>query len=129
MADVNLREFVTDKLQPLLPPSWRLIPFTRKLDVIVQPVVMLNLQTVTRLQSAPQSHRLVSYTLTIIEPKADPKLSADSLDDELIDLLNAIDELENFSWKTATRVVFGEAPEPVLQAYDIALEVPIQKEA
>lgn len=129
MADVNLREFITDALKPLLPPSWTLIPYPRNIDVITKPVAMLKLQTVKRTEAAPQGARTLSYILTVIEPKSDPKAGQDSLDDELIDLLNAIDQLNNVVWKTAERVSFGDPNEPGLPAYDITLEISITKEA
>lgn len=125
MADVNLRKFVTDALKPLLPTAWRLVPYSTNLDQISKPVVMLKLQTIAKLPEAPNSHRTVSYVLTVIEPKITPGALDDDLDDHVVDLLAAIDDLPNFAWTKAERVLFSDSN----QAYDITLEIPIRKEA
>ena len=113
----NLRTGVTDALKPLLPEAWQIIPFSKNLDTITRPVVMLQLEEVQRHKDAPNGARLVTYTLTVIEPKTDPGPADDSLEANLIDLLNAIDKSPGLAWSGAKRVVAHESN----PAFDITL--------
>jgi hypothetical protein len=121
----NVRTAVIDMLKPLLPKTWKLVPFETNLDELSPktPVVVLKLQSIERHPSAPQGVRLVTYVLTIVEPKIEPGPADDALDDDLIRLLQAIDLLPGIQAGKATRVVSGDHP-----AYDIDLTFSTLKE-
>jgi len=112
----NVRTAVTDALTPLLPKTWKLVPHTTNFGVISQPVVVLKLEEVKRHPDAPNGARLISYTLTIIEPKTEPGPADDALDTKLLLLLAAIDKAPGIAWSTAKRVVTDTNP-----AFDVTL--------
>jgi len=112
----NLRTGVTDALKPLLPATWQIVPFAKNLDAITRPVVMLQLEEVQRHPDAPNGARLITYSLLIIEPKNDPGPADDSLDANVINLIDAIDKTPGLRWTSAKRVVAFESP-----AFDITL--------
>jgi hypothetical protein len=119
------RGWVTDQLKPLLPRGWDLIPYTRVVDAITVPTVMVKLQTITRLPEAPMSSHITAYTVTIVNPAADPGEADASLDDDISELLHALDEIRNeaglptLRWTRAERVAFSDT----YLAFDITVEV------
>lgn len=126
MADADLRQFVMDALAPLLPKKWKFVPVPRNLDTIDVPTLVLSLQSISRTASAPLGSRDVEYTLTIIEPKTDPLVAHMALDDLIVDLLGAIDDLPDLVWRTATAVTYGDTATNF--AFDITLTTQYTKE-
>lgn len=112
----SIRAAVIDALKPLLPSSWKLVAYQTNLDSISQPVVVLKLEEVQRHPAAPQGARLITYTLTIIEPKTAPGPADDSLDTNLVLLLEAIDATPGLNWSSAKRVATDTNP-----AFDVSL--------
>jgi hypothetical protein len=120
--DVNLRRFILDALKPSLPKGWVYMPYGASLDTLSTTVVMLTLEQITRFDQAPQSHRNVSYTLTVLDPSTNFETREDSLDDSIIAVLDAIDGIENLSWSDAKRGINGQN-----LGYDITITIPIHK--
>ena len=112
----NLRAAVTDALKPILPTDWKLVSYQTNLDTISQPVVVLKLETVERHPQAPNGARLITYTLTVIEPKTAPGPADDALDHKLVVLLDAIDATPGLRWSKAQRVATDTNP-----AFDVSL--------
>lgn len=125
-ADFDLREFVLDAIRPLLPKHWKLLS-TGAVDTPTQPTVELTLTTIERGAQAPQSHRLVSYDLTVIEPNTTPKAGEQAIDNDISILLNALDDVPTFAWTRAQR---GNWPanDPIYNAFVITLQILVQKE-
>ena len=113
----NMRTAVTGYLKPLLPTSWRIVPYVTNLDSISQPVAMLKLQSVEKHPQAPKTERIVTYVLTVIEPKTAPGPADDALDTNLIRLLDAIDDVPGLIWSKAERVIAQDSN----PAFDITL--------
>lgn len=122
MADVNVRNYIVAALTPLLPKRWKIKGFNSLPDDIAVPHVILVFQRYTRSTIAPRAWRNAEFVLTIVTPKTDPGVADDALDDEVIDLLNAIDQLAetNLTWTTAERGEAGSRP-----GFDISLTIPI----
>lgn len=125
MPDVNIREFVVSTLKPLLPSDWRWYAYGTNLDTLSTPVAMLRLRSIERNPANPQGSRIAEFTLTIIEPKVDPATREDALDEKLIDLLDAIDEIPQLAWSTAEQ---GLADAGSHLGFDITLKLPFSKE-
>jgi len=124
MASVNVRKYVIDTLRPLLPKKWLVKAFNALPDEITTTTVVLALQSYARNPSAPRGPRLATFVLTILTPKTIPGDADDALDDDLIDLANALDRVAGktgLTWTTATRGVASGRP-----GFDIALTLPIQ---
>lgn len=125
MTDTStVRRDVVALLKPLLPRTWKLVPYGTNLDALgTAPVVMLLLDSIVRSPTAPMSQRLVRFNLQVIEPKVDPATREDALDDKLLILLEKIDLLPvPIRFLEAKR---GMTPDQTNVAYDISLEVAV----
>lgn len=116
----NLRADVTAQIKALAPKRWVFIPYQKAVEPIKVPTVMLSLQNYKRHPQAGfnPNMRQVTYELLLMEPTQDPGKSDDALDDELIDLLAAIDQIEGIDWDTAQR---GLDPSAQYPAYIITI--------
>lgn len=128
MPNINVRkDILIEQLKPLLPAKWKLIPYNTNLDELSQTVVMISIQSIERAPAAPQSHRLYSATLTILTPLSiGTERADDGIDDDLIDLLNAVDELPNVKWTKAERGLGNNSNN---LGFDITLEVTYRKDS
>jgi len=119
------RRWVSDQLKPLLPRGWELVPYTRVLDAIEKPTVMVRLNSISRLPEAPMAAHITEYVVTIVNPAADPGQADAALDDDIADLLHALDQTRNehglpvLRWTRAERVIYAET----YLAFDISVEV------
>jgi hypothetical protein len=123
MAD-EIRQYLVDQLKPLLPEKWRWYAYNTNLDNLSTPVAMLWLQTITRTPEAPMGFRSTTFLLTIVEPKQDPAQREDPLDENLIELVDAIDTIPNVRWTRAERATFQDT----YLAFDITLEIITKKD-
>jgi hypothetical protein len=120
-TDVNIREWVVDELKPLVPKNWVLIGYGVAPETITKPTIVLTLQTVVPNPGNPQGTRLVSYTLTLLEPVVGNS-AASALDDKLVDFLTAIEGNKHFVWSKCERGAVGN-----YTGWDITLDIPINK--
>lgn len=127
MADINFRQHVLGLIKPTLPVKWKFSP-TALIDEPKQTSVELMLQRIEldpEFKGVNNSHRLATYTLNIVTPG----LSDDVLDDALIDVLSALDDVPNLRWTGAERGTWGLIPgEPSNPCYTISLTYPFIKE-
>jgi len=131
MPDIKIREHIIAGLKPLLPKKWALQPFSGVPDNIAVPTVILSLQSYSRAAIAPRAARTASFVLTVLEPKIAPGPADDALDDDLLDLLNAIDLLgENaaITWSTAERgTASGQPGFDITTTFTYTLDSPEQE--
>lgn len=126
MPNINVRQDLIAQLKPLLPPKWKLIPYATNLDELSSTVVMISIQSIERSKEAPQSQRTYSSTLTILTPlQIGTERADDAIDDDVIDLLDAIDKLERVKWTKAERGLGNNANN---LGFDITLEVLYRKD-
>lgn len=121
---VSPRDYLEAQLKPLLPRTWKIVPVQRNLDALSRVTVMLKQQKISKEPSAPLSHHLLDFIVTVICPNTDVATAEVKLDDQVDDLIFAIDATKNVRWTDATKVVFGNAEYP---AYDITVQVLSQK--
>ena len=115
----NIRHALIEGLTPLLPSTWTLYPGYAQPDVVEVPTVWMSLQKVERNPGNPMGHRLAFFILTVVTPEEHPDLWEDSVDDDLLDFLAAIDQLENVAWTQAER---GKTPAGY--GFEVTLTVP-----
>jgi hypothetical protein len=128
MPAQTVRGWVEAQLKPLLPSTWRLVPYQRNLDELNQVTVMLRLQRVVPLDEAPNGAWRAEWTLTIIHPGQDVTRAQKLLDQQLFELLNAIRDVratgQNIDWSDAQSVVFGDRYE----AFDLTIRTILTKQ-
>ena len=128
MPRQTVRGWVEAQLKPLLPSTWRLVPYQRNLDEVDRVTVMLRLQRVVKLPEAPGGAYQAEWTLTIIQPGQDVTRGQKMLDQQVFELLDAILDLRktglNIDWSDAQSVVFGERNE----AFDITIRTILEKQ-
>ena len=120
MADYNVRQLVISHLKPLLPKKWMVKEFNALPDEITTTSVVLVFQSYSRTSIAPRAARTATFVLTIVTPQSIPGAADNALDDDLIDLLNAIDAIAEtgLTWTTAERGVASNRP-----GFDITLTI------
>lgn len=119
---MNIREHVIDQIKPVLPADWKLVAHAT-VDKLDTTLVTIFIKSITRLPQAPQtSQRFYNLTLSIFSPLSDPARADNDLDDKIIELLAAIEGIENLRWTKAERVFGGPSAEYL--GFDIDLEVP-----
>lgn len=117
------RRWITDQVKPLLPRRWELAAYTRKPDDLAAPTVVVTLQKIERLPEAPFGSQLVTYLITIIDPAADWSQADSNLDDEIVDLIAALDSTRNdagvpiLRWTSADRNTWND----LYLAFDITV--------
>ncbi|TDW50995.1 hypothetical protein EDF52_10283 [Curtobacterium sp. PhB42] len=124
-APSRYRGWVIENLKPLLPRTWDLSPYSRLPDAVDKTTVVVWLQNITRLPEAPLASHVTEYTVTIVSPRTSPTEADADLDDDIADLLHALDNVRNeqgspnLRWTRAERAVYAES----FLAFDITVSV------
>lgn len=112
----TVRQHIIDSIRHLLPETWRLYGDLREFDDTRAVAVTLTLESVARRPVIDQSKRIITYTLTVTDPHADPATREDYLDQDLFVFLAVLDTLPDLAWTTAQRVISNNRV-----GYDVAL--------
>lgn len=133
MPDIDVRQSVLDAIKPLLPEDWELLPYGTTFENLDHVVVMLTMKSITRAVWAPKSGwRAYGATLTILHPNQDPSQLWGLIDDDIIDLLNALDDVgadHNIKWTGANYVIGNDAGQGGRNwGFDIDLEYYYRKD-
>lgn len=131
MPEVNIRHALIAALKPLLPSSWRLVKNMPGLDTLDRVTVTLRIDKIERAPELSKRHRWYTCTLRVTDPSQDIDNVDDALDDDIVDLLNAIDDIipgdgPVIAWTTAER---GVVEGSTYFAFDITIRMLYQKEA
>lgn len=110
-------------LKPLLPVTWRIVPYQRNLDTLDTTTVMFKQNAMRHLPAAPLGAIQVDMTVTIITDLTDPEASEDALDADVLALVVAFDDL-GILWTEARKVGWNEQH----IAYDIDIQLEATKE-
>ncbi|OII04312.1 hypothetical protein [Curtobacterium sp. MCBA15_008] len=119
----SARQQVVDAIKPVLPQSWRLVPYLTSLDAISQTTVMLHATGVERFPSAPAKTYLITFEATVIDPSKDPARVWDALDDEVLEAIAALDSIDSLDWTGAEPVAISN-----LFGWTITFTVPYEHE-
>ncbi len=112
----SIRKQLADQLEPLL-PGVKIVPASRNLDTLTQPVLQLSLRELSRLKDAPIGAHRAEFIVTIITPITTPQRAEDDLDSLVADLIYGIDQIDGIGWETATKVTYSERH----LAYDVVV--------
>ena len=127
MVDVIVRDWLADQLAVVLPAGFHIERFQRIPDAIVGPTAILRQERFGRQvvdgRTIPGG-RIVAYTLTLAVQYEDIGTAEAALDDDVVTLLDALDELGNVRWITAEKRILSETTQA--PCYDIGIEVPYQ---
>lgn len=100
------RQQLVALLTPLLPKAWKVIPFQRDPGVLSQVTVMVHMTNISQSPAAPRGALLSEYTVTVMDPQTDPDRSQGALDDEVLELIHAIESLHGgVVWDSAEPVL------------------------
>ena len=125
MSDIIARDYVAEQLTGLLPKEYRIEKFQRIPDAITGPTAILKQQRIGRAYAEGKviaGARIAEFILTLATEYEDIGTAEAALDDTVVTLLNAIDEVRNLRWTTADKRILSETTQA--PCYDITLELP-----
>lgn len=99
------RQQLVDAITPLLPTTWKLIPYQRNVDTVNVPTVMIKQATIAPLPQAPLGALTVDYVATLISPHTDVEKAEAQLDDDAITLLDILLPLVKTSFQKAEKAM------------------------
>lgn len=100
----TLRAWFTDQVRPNLPAGWRYIPNQNTPSTISVVTVVYKLLELEPLPEAPMGSIRNTIVLTVLSPHEDDVKAEDALDNDVIDLLTALDGHPTISWTRAHKV-------------------------
>lgn len=121
--DYAPRQALAEALKPNLPSTWKIVPYTDKIDVPTTTVLMLRLTALTRYQPAPQAGFTGEFEFILATPHTDPERAEDDLDQSFITLANLLNASRNVLW---TRAEKGSVINSEALAYSFTVEVFIE---
>lgn len=104
MSSKTLRAWFSAQIKPLLPTTWRYIPNQDTPATITVPTLVYKLLEIEPLPAAPLGalrHRIV---LTLLSPHEDDVKAEDALDNDVIDLITALDPHSAIAWESARKI-------------------------
>jgi hypothetical protein len=118
---MSARKDLKAALKPLLPRNWQIVTADKSLDEITKPALIISQRTITPAPNALGNH-LVTFLLTVMDPRADEEAAEDALDNEVDDLLFAIDKTKGVWWTSAEKIVYQGK-----RAYQISLQAATER--
>lgn len=116
------REQVTEAVAPLLPKAWRLMPYIDTVDQLSQVTVMLHASRIAPHPTTPLGEFELTFEATVIDPLKDPSRVWDSLDDEVLELIAALDTIDGLHFTEAEPLAIGNA-----FAWNVTFTVPYSR--
>jgi hypothetical protein len=108
-------------IAPVLPRGWKVVPYLTSFDNITQTIVMIHATGVQRFPQAPAKTYEISFEATVLDPSKDPARVWDSLDDEVLEAIAALDSIDSLNWTGAEPVVISN-----LFGWNITFTVPYE---
>jgi hypothetical protein len=127
MTDIIVRDYVTAQLTGILPKAYRIEKFQRIPDAITGPTAILKQQRIGRAMTDGKvipGARIAEFILTLACEYEDIGKAEATLDDTVVTLLDAIDDVRNLRWTTADKRILSDTTQA--PCYDVALEFPYQ---
>jgi hypothetical protein len=103
-AGPTVRETVVGQLRELLPDTWDVKGGQAKPAKLSRPTLYVNYAALDVLPAAPLAHISVEFVLTVGDFHEDLKLSEDAVDEQIIDLILALDAHPTLAWSRATKL-------------------------
>lgn len=117
------RKVLAASLKPILPTDWAIIPSGRSIDAVPTTTVQLKQMSIVRTPAAPSQSHTIAFVVTIAAPEQSTQAAEDRLDDQVTDLLHALDDLQ-IAWTEARKVAVTDRR----IGYDIDLSITSNKE-
>ncbi|MDP4333555.1 hypothetical protein Q7F20_09240 [Curtobacterium sp. A7_M15] len=123
----SARQQVVDAITPVLPKNWRVVPYLTSFDALTQTIVMIHATGVERFPQAPAKTYQITFEATVLDPSKDPARVWDSLDDEVLEAIAALDTIDSLNWTGAEPVAYP-AETPQFFGWTITFTVPYEHE-
>jgi hypothetical protein len=120
----SVREWLQQKLTPLIPPEWAFIPNQKIPETISKVTVFLTLTEIEPLPEAPTGSLSNSVTLTVVSVHEDQVKAENALDDHVLELCTALSGHAQIIWTNAKKV--GDLGP--YTGWDVSLKVITRKE-
>lgn len=120
----TLRHELRDRLRPIIPRDYTLRPNGLQLETITKPVLQIKQMRMRPSDEAPVGSLTVDMVLTMAVPQRDPQAAEDKLDDDVLEMLTALDQIGWANWTNAEKVTAG--PDDQYLAYDITVTITTQ---
>jgi hypothetical protein len=117
------RDKLAGLLKPLLPRGWAIVPYARNLDALSRTTVMLHATAIRPAPAAPQGAVEVDYVVSVITHLTEPTKASEALDENVLDLMHALDSADWLLIKEATPTEFQKQ-----LAWDITITVITRKD-
>lgn len=113
------RKALAKVLKPLLPRTWAIIDSSRAIDRITRTTVQLRQTEIKRTPGAPLATHDIDFLVTIAVPEAATQAAEDKLDEQIDDLIHALD-VAGLAWRDCRKVVTFEGQR---LGYDLTLTI------
>lgn len=100
----DLRAWFSAQLKPLLPAGWRYIPNQKTPDTITVPTLVYKLLEIEPLPEAPLGALRARIVLTLLNPFEDDVKAENDLDNQVLELITALDPHSTISWESARKI-------------------------
>lgn len=117
----TLRSELRDRLRPIIPRDYKLRPNGTTLEQLSGPVLQIKQLRMRPADEQPMGSLRVEFVLTMVVPLQSAQAAEDKLDDDVTEMVTAIDRIEWANWTLAEKVTAG--PNDNYLAYDITVEV------
>ncbi|NQX34051.1 hypothetical protein [Herbiconiux sp. VKM Ac-2851] len=119
----TLAENLVGLLKPMLPEKFRYVTSERNIDTLSAPTVIVTLQNIEPAPNIQAGSNLLTFRVTIAVPTSNFDKAEESLEDAVLGLLAAFDDLPAFLWSGANKVRYEDS-----LAFDITLTVTSRKD-
>lgn len=118
------REALVTALTPLLPRRWKLIDTQRAVDERSTTTVQLKQMSIAPLAQAPSGWLYTRFVLTITSLHKDLVKAEHQLDDDVLGLVHALDQIDGLIFDDAIKVSVDQQQ----VGYDVTIHIPSRKE-
>lgn len=105
MSDQTLHDWLAERLEPLMPEAWKLAPGMETPETIGVVTVAIKHLKIAPLAEAPKGHLTNQMVVTIANPHTDQVKSEAALDDDVLILVQALQDVKNLGFTEANKVL------------------------
>lgn len=102
---MSMRSSIVTQIEGELPSSWVVVDDERALNVISKPTVIVSVRSLTPSDFAPLHNMTVNVALLLLSPHTDASKAEDQLDELLVTVLEAFQNMRGLTWVEASKIV------------------------
>jgi hypothetical protein len=121
-----VRAYLVDELRPMLPDTWDIKPGESTPATLAKPTLYMDFGGIVPLSAAPMGAVQVNFTLTIADHHADVAMAEDGVDEQIFDLISALDAHPTILWTDAKKI---RIPQNNALAWQIDINTTVKKKA